>query len=112
MLSLTSGDRKTPGLNVTVRALDLIEKNNSADTSKKRLTHETKVQKAKEIHKKWKDERQAALDANPPKEPPPMPIDAIDPGNFIEPRLYVGDPTIETIGAAPSSEAARHDAYS
>ena len=36
-----SGDRKTPGLNVTLRALDLIEKNNSADTSKKRLTHET-----------------------------------------------------------------------
>ena len=92
-----SGDRKTPGLNVTVRALDLIEKNNSADTSKKRLTHETKVQKAKEIHKKWKDERQAALDAKPPKEPPPMPIDAIDPGNFIEPRLYVGDPTIEKL---------------
>jgi hypothetical protein len=92
-----SGDRKTPGLNVTVRALDLIEKSNSADTSKKRLTHETKVQKAKEIHKKWKDERQAALDAKPPKEPPPMPIDAIDPGNFIEPRLYVGDPTIEKL---------------
>jgi hypothetical protein len=92
-----SGDRKTPGLNVTVRALDLIEKTNSADTSKKRLTHETYVQKAKEIHKKWKDERQAALDAKPPKEPPPMPIDAINPGNFIEPRLYVGDPTIEKL---------------
>jgi hypothetical protein len=92
-----SGDRKTPGLNVTVRALDLIEKNNSADTSKKRLTHETKVQKAKEIQKKWKEEREAALKAKPPKEPPIMPVDAIDPGNFIEPRLYATDPTIERL---------------
>jgi hypothetical protein len=82
---------------VSVRALDLIEKNNSTDTSKKRLTHETKVQKAKEIQKKWKDEREAALKANPPKEPPIMPVDAIDPGNFIEPRLYATDPTIERL---------------
>jgi hypothetical protein len=92
-----SGDRKTPGLNVIVRALDLIEKNNSKDTSTKRLRHETKIQKAKEIQKKWKEERQAALDAKPPKEPPIMPIDAIDPGNFIEPRLYATDPTIERL---------------
>jgi hypothetical protein len=93
------GDRKTPGLNVTVRALDLIEKNNSAAINAKRLTHETQVQKAKEAMKKWKADRQAALDANPPKEPPLMPIDAIDPGNFIEPRLYATDPTIERLAA-------------
>jgi hypothetical protein len=92
-----SGDRKTPGLQVTVRALDLIERHNSAETSGKRLAHETRVQKAKEIQKKWKEDRQAALNAVPPKEPPTMPIDAIDPGNFIEPRLYVGDPTIEKL---------------
>ena len=92
-----SGDRKTPGLNVTVRALDLIEKNNSAEYSKKRLTHETRVQKAKEIQKKWKEDREAALKANPPKDPPVMPSEAIDPGNFIEPRLYATDPTIERL---------------
>jgi hypothetical protein len=92
-----SGDRKTPGLNVTLRALDLIEKNNSAESSAKRIKHETKGQKAKEIQKKWKEVRQEALDANPPKEPPPMPIDAIDPGNFIEPRLYATDSTIERL---------------
>jgi hypothetical protein len=94
-----SGDRKTPGLNVTVRALDLIEKNNSADVSAKRLTHETKVQKAKEVQKRWKEDREAALKFDPPKEPPPMPADAIDPGNFIEPRLYATDPTIERLAA-------------
>ncbi len=94
-----SGDRKTPGLLVTTRALDLIEQNNSSVNSAKRLAHETKVQRAKEIQKKWKEERQAALDANPPKEPPRMPIDAIDPGNFIEARLYATDPTIERLAA-------------
>jgi hypothetical protein len=92
-----SGDRKTPGLRVTIRALDLIEKNNAPDNSAKRLAHETKVQQAKEISKKWKEEREAALKETPPREPPVMPVDAIDPGNFIEPRLYATDPTIERL---------------
>jgi hypothetical protein len=94
-----SGDRKTPGLNVTMRALDLIEKNNAAAINAKRLSHETRVQKAKETAKKWKEEREAALKAKPPKEPQIMPMDAIDPGNFIEPRLYATDPTIERLAA-------------
>jgi hypothetical protein len=92
-----SGDRKTPGLNVTLRALNLIEKGNSAAISLARLAHETRIQKSKEAHKKWKDERQAALDAKPPRDPPSMPIDAIDPGDFISPRLYATDPTIESL---------------
>lgn len=90
-----SGDRKTPGLNVTKRALDLIEKENSAAINAKRLSHETQAQKAKEARKKWKADRETALNADPPNEPPRMPIEAIDPGNFIEPRLYATDPTIE-----------------
>ena len=49
--------------------------------------------------KKWKEDREAALKAVPPKEPPPMPIEAIDPGNFIEPRLYATDSTIERLAA-------------
>jgi hypothetical protein len=92
-----SGDRKTPGLRVVTRALDLIEKNNAPGNSAKRLTHETKVQRAKEIKQQWKEDREAALNDSPPREPPAMPIDAIDPGNFIEPRLYVTDPTIERL---------------
>jgi Protein of unknown function (DUF3987) len=93
----TSGDRKTPGLNVAIRALDFIERNNSAAVHAKRLTYATRVQMAKEANRKWKADRQAALDAKPPREPPPMPIDAIDPGNFIEPRIYATDPTIERL---------------
>ena len=94
-----SGDRKTPGLNVTTRALNLIAKNNSGATTAKRLTHETRIQRAKEVMKRWKEDRQAALDAKPPREPPPMPIDAIDPDKFIEPQLYATDPTIERLAA-------------
>ena len=94
-----SGDRKTPGLNVTRRALDLIEKNNSAATSAKRLAHATLAQKAKEVIKQWKQDREAALKASPLREPPPIPTEAIDPGNFIEPLLYATDPTIERLAA-------------
>jgi uncharacterized protein DUF3987 len=92
-----SGDRKTPALRVTLRALDLIERKNSAAISAAHLAHETRIQKAREAMKKWKDERRAALDANPAQEPPPMPMDAIDPGDFIFPRLYATDPTIASL---------------
>jgi hypothetical protein len=94
-----SGDRKTPALRVTLRALDLIEKNNSATVNIARIAHETRVRKSKEAMKKWKDERQAALDAKPAREPPSMPVDAIDPGDFISPRLYATDPTIESLAS-------------
>ncbi len=94
-----SGDRKTPGLRVTTRALDQIEKNNKSEVTKKRLTHETRAQNAKEVMKRWKAEREAAVNACPPQEPPTMPIEAIDPGGFIEPRLYSNDPTIERLSS-------------
>ena len=42
-------------------------------------------------------QRKAALDAEPPREPPAMPIEAIDPGPFIYPRLFASDPTIESL---------------
>jgi hypothetical protein len=94
-----SGDRKTPDLRTITRTLDNIEKNSTAAIAAKRLNHETSVQKSKKAMKKWKEEREAALKADPPKEPPIMPSDAIDPGNFIEPRLYATDPTIERLAA-------------
>ena len=51
----------------------------------------------KEAAEEWKVQRKAALDAEPPREPPAMPIEAIDPGNFIYPRLFASDPTIESL---------------
>ena len=92
-----SGDRKTPGLNVTLRALDRIEQHTSDAINAARLAHETRRQNAKEAAKEWKVQRKAALDAEPRREPPAMPIEAIDPGNFIYPRLFASDPTIESL---------------
>ena len=94
-----SGERKTPGIRATTVALDLIEKLNAPKNSEKRLAHETLEQRAKEALKKWRDEREEALKAKPPKDPPVKPTDALDPGNFIEPRLYATDPTIERLAA-------------
>jgi hypothetical protein len=98
-LVAASGDRKTPGLNVTRRALDLIETDQVAAIAAARLVHETRAQSAKEVAKKWKEDRQQALEDKPPRDPPPMPMEALDPGNFIEPRLYATDPTIEKLAA-------------
>lgn len=94
-----SGDRKTPGLNVIRRALDQIERDQAAAVASARLAHETRAQKSKEAAKKWKEERAAALEGKPPREPPTMPLEALDPGEFIEPRLYATDPTIERLAA-------------
>jgi hypothetical protein len=98
-LVAASGDRKTPGLNVTRKALDLIEVDQVAAITAAHLVHETRAQRAKEVVKKWKEDRQQALEDKPPREPPPMPMEALDPGNFIEPRLYATDPTIEKLAA-------------
>src|SRR5262245_9630934 len=77
-----SGDRKTPGLNVALRALDRIQQDISGGIEA-RLAHETRRQNAKEAAKEWQVQRKAALDAEPRREPPAMPIEAIDPGDFI-----------------------------
>jgi Protein of unknown function (DUF3987)/Bifunctional DNA primase/polymerase, N-terminal len=92
-----SGDRKTPGFNVVRRALDMIERDQVTAIAAARLVHETRVQRSKEAAKKWKEERQAAIEDKPPRDPPAMPLEALDPGNFIEPRLYATDPTIERL---------------
>jgi hypothetical protein len=55
------------------------------------------VQKAREALKKWKTDREAAIEAK--QEPPAMPAEALEPGGFIEPRLYATDPTIERLAA-------------
>jgi len=92
-LVAASGERKTPALNVSVRALDSIERANAPNNRERRFAHETSVQRAREALKTWKTDRKAALRDS--REPPPMPADAVDPGNFIEPRLFVSDTTVE-----------------
>jgi Protein of unknown function (DUF3987) len=92
-----SGDGKTPGLNVSRRPLDQIEKDNAEAIGQSRLDHETRQQMARETRKQWQEQRRAALKANPPQEPPPFPPEAIEPENFIYPRLYATDPTVPSL---------------
>jgi hypothetical protein len=92
-----SGDRKTPGFQVVLRALDRIEKENTPQYREARLAHQLRAEKAKAELKRWRKACQEALEAKPPGEPPPMPIDAVDPGEFIHPSLYVQDCTIQRL---------------
>ena len=80
-----SGDRKTPGFQVVLRALDRIEKENTPQYREARLAHQLRAEKAKAELKRWRKACQEALEAKPPGEPAPMPIDAVDPGEFIHP---------------------------
>jgi Protein of unknown function (DUF3987) len=89
-----SGDRKTPGVKAILRALDRIEKANAPKHEAAHLAHVTRKEKAKEILSRWKRECRDALDNNPPRDPPPMPIEAVEPGDFIWPSIYVTDATV------------------
>ena len=92
-----SGDGKTPGLGVNLRALDRIEEENSPAHREAEHAHLLRAEKAKAALKIWRRACQEALNAKPPREPPPMPIEAVDPGDFIYPSLYVADSTIQRL---------------
>jgi Protein of unknown function (DUF3987) len=90
-----SGDRKTPGLKVITRALDQIEAENAPHYSDANAAHQTRVERAKVEMKRWKRDCEEAINAR--REPPRMPIEAVDPGDFIYPSLYVADCTIQRL---------------
>lgn len=99
-----SGSGKTPALDTVKRVLSLIERNRRGEISSLQLAHETRVEAAKAVLKKWKDEMSAAIENGQP--PPPKPAEALDVGAFVAPRLYVNDATIERL--APLLEARPH----
>jgi hypothetical protein len=90
-----SGTGKTPGIDVTRRALSLIERERKHRIAELQREHETSVQKAKAERKKWEQSVAEAVEANLPA--PPKPANATDPGPFVAPRLCVSDSTIERI---------------
>jgi len=92
-----SGDRKTPGLKVLLRALDRIEKENSPQYREAHRAHQMRAQVAKETMKRWRKACHEAVNANPPRDAPPMPMEAVDVGDFIWPALYVQDATIQRL---------------
>jgi hypothetical protein len=101
-----SGTGKTPGINVTRRALAQVERDRRTKIADLQRAHETRVEVAKAARKKWKDEIEEAaqgavvsLDkfrSTKSAEPPRLiPAEAVDPGPFEAPRLYVSNTTIE-----------------
>jgi hypothetical protein len=95
----SSGTGKTPGLDVIRNALSSIE---SASKYQKQIdelrrTHEKRTELAKSVLKQWKNSVEEAIEANKPA--PDKPAAADDPGEFIMPRLFVSNVTIERVPA-------------
>ena len=99
-----SGTGKTPGLNVTKRCVKQIERDNKTRDDDKRRAYETRKESATAAREKWKKAVKDAIENNVP--PPPMPIEATDPGKYIPAKLSVSDGTIERLGE--TSAWARH----
>ncbi len=90
-----SGAGKTPGLDITKRALAEIEHERQTKIAELRRQHETNAERAKAKFKAWKEAVEAANKKG--EATPPMPSDADVPDDFISPRLYVADATIQKL---------------
>jgi hypothetical protein len=90
-----SGTGKTPGLDVTRRALGKIEHDRKTRIKDLRREHESNAERARASYKTWKASVAEAAEEGLP--PPPMPDDANVPDDFVAPRLYVSDSTVERI---------------
>jgi hypothetical protein len=90
-----SGTGKTPGIDVTMRALSLVEDSRRDKITEMRRRHEARLEASKAARKKWKQEVEDAIAAG--TRVPDMPREAIDPGPFVAPRLVVTDATTERL---------------
>jgi Protein of unknown function (DUF3987) len=91
-----SGTGKTPGLEVTKRALAAVEREKRDDLAELRRKHDSKVEAARAARAAWKKQVEAAVENG--GIPPEMPKEAQDPGKFVPAKLYVSDGTIERMG--------------
>jgi Protein of unknown function (DUF3987) len=101
-----SGTGKTPGINVTKRALAQVERNLKPKIAERQRAHEGRVEAAKAARTLWKkeveklaEEKVVSLNEyrNTVASEPVMPPEAVDPGPFVAPRLYVSNVTIERL---------------
>ena len=90
-----SGSGKTPGLDVTKRALAIIERSRKHKLGELQRAHDRRVETANAASKKWKAEVKEAVESGRPA--PEMPPQAMPPGEFVAPRLYASDATIERL---------------
>ena len=89
------GSGKTPGLDVSKRALAKIEHDRQSKVTELRRQHETNAERAKAKFKAWKEAVAEATEKGLPT--PPMPSDADVPDGFVAPRLYVADATVQKL---------------
>jgi hypothetical protein len=90
-----SGAGKTPGIDVVKRHLAWIDRQRRAKLIALEREHETKKEIARAATKKWKKDVEAALENG--TTPPKRSVEALEPGEFIIPRLYVSDSTVEKV---------------
>src|SRR5215467_5798563 len=102
-----SGTGKTPGINATKRALAQVERGRKSKIAEMQRAHEARAAAAKVARDIWREQLKRAAEGDvvsldsfrhaKAAEPPQMPIEAVDPGPFVAPRLYVSNSTIERI---------------
>jgi hypothetical protein len=90
-----SGSGKTPGLDVPKRHLAEVERKRRDKTAELQRDHETRVDSARAATKKWKKEVEEAIGAG--RIPPPRPASATELRDFVAPRLYVSNATVERL---------------
>ncbi len=90
-----SGSGKTPGLDVVKRHVVEIERSRKDSIDELQRRHETRAQAGKAAQKKWKKDVEEAIANGMPA--PPRPLDAVETGEFVSPRLYISDVTIERL---------------
>jgi uncharacterized protein DUF3987 len=98
-----SGTGKTPGISVTKRALALIGKSRKHKLDDLQRAHEKRAEASKVARAKWKAEVQEAIEAGAAA--PEMPAQAMAAGEFIPPRLFATDATIERLAALLQARA-------
>ena len=96
-----SGTSKTPGINATKRALSQVERDRKPKIAELQRAHESRVEAAKAARAVWKKEierlAEQKVECRNATASEPMPVEAVDPGPFVTPRLYVSNVTIERL---------------
>lgn len=88
-----SGSGKTPGLSAITRALAVTDDARRMKLAEAKRAHDEKRDIAATALKAWKKALAKAIEKGTPR--PPRPDEAIDPGPYVMPRLWITDITIE-----------------
>ena len=90
-----SGSGKTPGLDATRLPLDDLEAQRSTQNADLKRAHDRRTAQAALAKSAWEKEAKKAIQER--REPPPMPNAAFKPDEYVEPRLFTTDATIEKL---------------